>query len=293
MAINTAALVARQRFGSALKDVRTNADGGPIKQADVAKAMGLARYDRYSRIERGESWPTDKEWPAIVKCLQMDTEDRVRLTTMLKEGQSIGRAWWNEYEGERPDSLIEFVAYEGSAAKITTCAGNVVPGLLQTPDYGRTLQSALSGGAMSALQIERNVDFRDKRRQILAKENPPAVEAVIGEAALRQKVGGAEVMIRQLDSLLDDAAHRHVSFRVVDFGAPATLTYFFHLFEFGEKSENPIAAFDAVTGMTFKKSPKELREVRDFIESLRSIARTPEDSLELIETIRKELAREH
>ncbi|MGW2301137.1 Scr1 family TA system antitoxin-like transcriptional regulator [Streptomyces sp. NPDC001809] len=292
MAINTAALVARQRFGSALKDVRTHADGAPIKQVDVAKAMGLARYDRYSRIERGESWPTDKEWPAIVKCLRMGTEDRVRLTTMLKEGQTIGRAWWNDFEGEVPDSLIEFIAYEDSAAKITTCAGSVIPGILQTPDYGKTLTSYLSGDALSARQLRRSVELRSNRRSVMAKEIPPAIEAIIGEAALRQKVGGVEAMVRQLDSLLDDAAHRQVSFRVVDFDAPATLTYFFHLFEFGEKSESPIAAFDAVTGISFKKNPKEVREVHDFVESLRTITRTPEDSLELIKTIRNELYRD-
>lgn len=99
-------------------------------------------------------------------------------------------------------------------------------------------------------------------------------------------------LARQLDSLLDDAAHRRVTFRVVDFDAGATLTYFFHLIEFGGTSETPVAAFDAVTGMSFKKSPKEVREVRDFIESLRAIARTPENSLEMIKMIRKERFRD-
>ncbi|MFB7512856.1 Scr1 family TA system antitoxin-like transcriptional regulator [Streptomyces sp. NPDC056144] len=100
-------------------------------------------------------------------------------------------------------------------------------------------------------------------------------------------------MGRQLDGLLDDAANQQVTFRVVDFEASATLAYVFHQFEFGEKSEDAIAAFDAVTGMTFKKSLKEVREVRDFIESLRAIALTPEDSLELIEKIRKEISHDN
>ncbi|MFJ3900676.1 DUF5753 domain-containing protein [Streptomyces sp. NPDC090025] len=137
-----------------------------------------------------------------------------------------------------------------------------------------------------------SVELRVNRRRILSKENPPMIQAIIGEAALRQKVGGVEVMSRQLDSLLHDSAHHQVSFRVVDFEAGATLAYFFHLIEFGGAKETPVAAFDAVTGMSFKKSPKDVREVRDFVESLRVIARTPEDSLEMIRTIRKELSRD-
>ncbi|MEV8309382.1 Scr1 family TA system antitoxin-like transcriptional regulator [Streptomyces flavidovirens] len=86
---------------------------------------------------------------------------------------------------------------------------------------------------------KRSVELRANRRRAFGKPNPPATEAIIVEAALRQKVGGAAVMARQLDSLVLDATRGHVTFRVIPFEARATLTYMFHLFEFGGANENP------------------------------------------------------
>ncbi|MFF1693102.1 helix-turn-helix domain-containing protein [Streptomyces sp. NPDC058257] len=295
MAINTAAMFARERFGAKLQQARLaarDANGAKIKQIQVAQAMGLKRYDRYSRIERGESWPTDAEWKAIVKCLRLDVESRVELETMRREGMSIAEAWWTEFDEEFPESLITFVAYEDSAPKITTCAANVIPGLLQTPDYGRNLTSYLNKSTMTPQLIERSVEMRTNRRRVFDKANPPAVEAIIGEAALRQRIGGAAVMLEQLDSLVGDATQRGVTFHVIPFSAAATLTYMFHLFEFGGENEKPVAAFDAMTGMSFRKDPKEVRGLRGNVESLRDISLSPMDSVELIRTIRKEISRD-
>ncbi|MBT2491683.1 helix-turn-helix transcriptional regulator [Streptomyces sp. ISL-96] len=294
MAVNTAAMIARTRFGAELKRVRlaTRVNGEKVQQIHVARAMGLSRYDRYSRMERGETWPNDAEWLAIHTYLRMDLETRVRLETMRREGMSIASAWWTEFDNEFHESLIEFVAYEDSAQKITTCAGNIVPGLLQTTEYGRTVTSLLAKSTMSPHLVERSVELRANRRRAFGKPNPPITEAIIGEAALRQKVGGAAVMVRQLDSLVLDATQGHVTFRVIPFEAGATLTYMFHLFEFGGANENPIAAFDAMTGMSFWRNPKEVRGIRGLVDSLKSLALPPLDSLEKIRAIRKEMSRD-
>ncbi|MET9470494.1 MULTISPECIES: helix-turn-helix transcriptional regulator [unclassified Streptomyces] len=294
MAINTAAMFARQRFGQELKKVReaTRVNGARIKQIHVAQAMGLTRYDRYSRLERGESWPSDTEWKAIVKCLCMDLETRVRLETMRTEGMSIASAWWTEFADEFPESLIEFVAYEDAAQKITTCAGNLVPGLLQTPDYGRAVTSTLSKTTLSTHLVERSVELRSNRRRVFNKDTPPVVEAIIGEGALQQKVGGTEAMREQLDSLIADVTQHGVTIRVIPFSAPATLTYFFHMFEFGGTSENPVAAFDAMTGMSFEKRTREIRGIRALLDSSKELSLTPEESLEAIQAARKELSRD-
>ncbi|MFI1868281.1 helix-turn-helix domain-containing protein [Streptomyces jumonjinensis] len=294
MAINTAAMFARKRFGEELQKVRLAArvKGATVKQIQVALAMGQRSYHRYSRMERGETWPTDSEWKAIVRCLRMDLETRVRLETMRREGMSIASAWWTEFDDEFPESLITFIAYEDSAQKITTCAGNLVPGLLQTPDYGRTVTTELASSTMTPHHVGRSVELRTSRRKIFEKAAPPAVEAIIGVGALRQEVGGAAVMAGQLDSLIQDAEQRGVTFRVIPFEATATLHYTFHLFEFGGTSEMPIAAFDAMTGMSFWKSPREVRGIRGLVDSLKKLALPPMESLEMIKAIRKEMPRD-
>jgi hypothetical protein len=294
MAVNTAAMFARKRFGEELQKARlaARANGTKVKQIQVAQAMGHKSYHRYSRMERGETWPNDVEWKAIVKCLRLDVETRVELETMRREGMSIAEAWWTEFDEEFPESLITFVAYEDSAPRIITCAANVIPGLLQTPDYGSILTKYLNKSTMTPQLVERSVKMRSNRRRIFDKTNPPTVEAIIGEAALRQQVGGRAVMLAQLDSLIEDATQRGVTFRVIPFSAPATLTYMFHQFEFGGENEKPIAAFDAMTGMSFRKDPKEVRGLRGNLEALRDLALSPLDSLEMIKTIRKETSRD-
>lgn len=291
MSVNTAGIVARRTFGDALKAVRTAARtsrGDKIKQSDVAEALGRSTIDRYSRLERGTALPDDQEWPLIVKSLRMDRETRVRLETLLRAAKSIEGAWWRDFEGEFDDSLLEFVAYEDAAARITACAGNVLPGILQRRSYAEALTLSLDRAVLSPHQMDRSAHLRVQRRGIFEKSHPPTVEAVIGEGALRQEVDGRTVMAEQLDALIDDAEARRVSFRVIPFTAPATLTHMFTLLEFGGAREKPIIAFDAMTGMSFRKSAREIRELRSYIESLRGPSLPAPASLELLRKIRKD-----
>ncbi|WP_328749335.1 MULTISPECIES: helix-turn-helix transcriptional regulator [unclassified Streptomyces] len=292
MALNPVANSARERFGAALQEVRLAArvNGTPVKQVQVARALGHKSYHRYSRIERGETWPKDKEWAVICDFLEMDDVTRVRLETMRSEGLAIVEsAWWNEFADETDPSLIQFVTNEQIANKIITCAGSIIPGLFQTPDYGRTLTSYLGKSTMTQRVVERSVELRQNRRKVFERPNPPTVEAIIGEGALHQRVGGALVMARQLDALVEDAKKRGVIFRVIPFEANAALAYPFHLFEFGE-GEKPIAAFDVMTGMAIKDTPKDVRGLRDFIGDLKDLSLSPEKSLDRIGKVRKEMS---
>jgi hypothetical protein len=294
MSVNTAAMVARERFADALKTARLAArtpTGAKIKQIDISQALGRDTVDRYSRLERGTVWPDDEEWPVILQVLNVDLETRVALDTMRREGMAIGSAWWTAYEDEFPESLIQFVAYEDAARKIATCSANTLPALLQAEGYARALTRAQTGSSTDT--VERSVELRIKRRGVFEKSQPPVVEAVFSIGALRQLVGGVEVMAEQLDSLISDA-NRGVSMRIVPYSASATPVYMFHILEFGGVDEKPIAAVDSMTGMTFRKAPKDAREVREFrhtYELLRDAALSPEQSLETIISKRKELTR--
>ncbi|MER8003308.1 helix-turn-helix transcriptional regulator [Streptomyces sp. NPDC095613] len=296
MAVSTAAMFARQRFGDALKRARLAArtnSGARIKQSDVAAAFGRRSIDRVSRLERGLAWPEAEEWRTLLHVLNVDAETRARLSAMRDQGMSIAEAWWTDFDGEFPDSLIQFVAYEDAARTISTCSGQTLPGLLQTAEYAHALTRTQAGSVFTEHAVERSVELRARRRSILDKDPRPTVEALFSEGALWQRVGGADVMVRQIDSLLADASERDVVMRVVPYTASAPPVYMFHLLTFGE-DEKPIAAVDSMTGMTFRKAPREAREVREFRQSfdrLRRSALSPEESLDKMTAIRKELSR--
>lgn len=293
MALNTAAMAARKRFGQALQEVRKAAhlpSGEPVQQSDVAHALGYTSYHRVSRMERGETWPNKDEWKILVKLLAMDLAVRVRLETMRTEGMSIADAWWTAYDGEFPESLLQFVAYEDAAQRITTCAVNVLPALLQTRSYARAITKSVAGSVLAPDAVERSVELRRSRRGIFDKPNPPQVEFIFSEAALHQHVGGTGVMLEQLDSLIEDDANCKISIRVVPFTAEAASMYMLHLLEFGEADEKPITAFDSMTGMTFQKRPREVRENQHYIEAVLNLALSPLESMAMIKEIRKEMS---
>ncbi|WP_369042259.1 DUF5753 domain-containing protein [Streptomyces sp. Midd1] len=293
MALNTAAMAARKRFGRALQEVRKGAhlpNGELVQQRDVARALGHRNYNRVSQMERGLTWPKESEWQALVKILGMDLATRVRLETMISEGKATASAWWTEFEGEFPESLIEFVAFEDAAQRITTCAVNVLPALLQTEGYARSLTTGLAGSVLTPDAVERSVELRRNRRRIFTKTNPAVVEFIFSEAALRQEAGGRAVMLEQLESLIEDGARRTVSLRVVPFSAPVPAMHTLHLLEFGGEDEKPLTAFDSMTGMTFQKRPKDVRENKYYIEAMRKLACSPLESVEVIKKTKKEMS---
>lgn len=292
MSVNTSALVARRNFGEALQEARKAArqpNGQPVRQVDVARALKRGTRDRYSRLERGLAWPEPDEWEVIRRVLHMDLATKVRLETMMEAGQAIASAWWTEFEGEFPESLLQFVAFEDAAQRITTCAGNLLPSLLQTERYARALTAGVAGSVLTPDAVERSVELRRNRRRIFNKPNPPAVEFIFSEAALRQLAGGKSVMLEQLESLIEDGSSRAITLRVVPFTAVATSVYMLHLLEFGGADEKPMTAFDSMTGMTFQKRPSEVRENRHYIEAMRKLAFSSLESMAMIKTIKKEL----
>ncbi|MDW5327311.1 DUF5753 domain-containing protein [Plantactinospora sp. KLBMP9567] len=89
-----------------------------------------------------------------------------------------------------------WVVVEQEATGIRCFQLSVIPGLLQTEGYARAL--LVSGGLLTADQVEQQVAARLARQEILTRPDPPLFTAVIDERVLHQPVGGAEAMRDQL-----------------------------------------------------------------------------------------------
>ncbi|MGW3153740.1 DUF5753 domain-containing protein [Streptomyces sp. NPDC001089] len=292
MAVNPADVAARKRFGEELQLVRENTlrAGQRVQQLHVALALKRKTYHRYSQIETGKSWPKDDEWAIICDFLEMDPVTRARLSTMRSEGMVVASAWWGQFK-DFPESLIEFIAFEDAATRITTSAVGTIPALLQTPDYARAWTRSVASSVLTEDQLERSVALRRNRRNVLDRPRPAALEVIVGESVLTQEVGGRDVMLQQLDSLIEDATTRKVTYRVIPKTAPATLVYPLHLLEFDGEGDNPIAVLDTMTGMLLRKSAREVREARYYLDAMRALSVGALESLEIVRSIRKELSR--
>ncbi|MFE3648477.1 helix-turn-helix domain-containing protein [Streptomyces sp. NPDC059101] len=105
------------------------------------------------------------------------------------------------------EGFPEYVGYEGRAVEIRLFEIGLVPGLLQTPEYARTVaEGDVQRGAITPEQAEERCSFLAERQAVLARLRPPMVIVVMDESCLRHAVGGTEVMEAQLQRLIEVAS---------------------------------------------------------------------------------------
>ncbi|MGQ0838050.1 DUF5753 domain-containing protein, partial [Actinokineospora sp.] len=117
---------------------------------------------------------------------------------------------------EQRQQMSAFLDYEQNATAITEVAPLLIPGLLQTTDYIRTIMS--TGGSVPQVDIPTRIAIRVGRREVITRQNPARLLALIGQAALCQDIGGKAVMAAQLRHLVEMARRPNVELRVVPFG---------------------------------------------------------------------------
>ncbi|MEU8621759.1 helix-turn-helix transcriptional regulator [Streptomyces sp. NPDC048623] len=122
-----------------------------------------------------------------------------------------------EHTPRRFDLCLEL---EAKAARIQAFGASLIPGLLQTEAYMRALFIEGEPG-MNSGEIDGLVAARLGRQEILRRDCPPDFWWIIGEAALRQAVGGPAVMREQLATLLPLVQTRHTTIQVAPFDAGA------------------------------------------------------------------------
>lgn len=199
--------VERWMLARTLRQLRKNHG---LDSTKVAKALGW-NPGKVSYIEGANSRLVD---PNDVKLLlreygiQEGDDDWNRILQIVK--RSRYRGWWHDYRDVFAGPLPDL---EAGAAIIRTYELTYIPGLFQTPDYAAAIIRA--GRVIGDEEVERRVDARMRRQEILAREEPPEVWAVIDETALRKTVGSVDVMIEQLEQLCELAERPRISIQIL------------------------------------------------------------------------------
>lgn len=138
------------------------------------------------------------------------------LDTVLGADNLLVELWPYVYREAFPDWSRAFMAHSERAVSLREYAAHVVPGLLQTEAYARSVLSVgltLRGEA----QLEERVAARMGRQERLATADRPHLWVVLDEAVLRRPIGGADVMRGQMERLLATEAERHITVQVLPF----------------------------------------------------------------------------
>jgi hypothetical protein len=184
-----------------------------------------------------------------------------------------------------------YIGLEAEASAISTFESLLVPGLLQTPDYARAVIRAASP-ALSAPAVDRAVEIRLTRQQVLATDSPLDFWAIIDEGVIHRQVGGASVMRHQLEALVKIAEQPGVTLQVVPYsaGAHAGMISNFSLLGFADTGGAPETVYiEAPTGSLYLEKPVEVRRYETWMNQLRGVALDPSSTRTLISAIAKDM----
>ncbi|MFG2090797.1 MULTISPECIES: helix-turn-helix transcriptional regulator [unclassified Spirillospora] len=110
-----------------------------------------------------------------------------------------------------PAGFPEFIDAEADCDLIKLYENFVITGLFQTEDYARAVLRA----GQHPEKLENLVTERMGRQEVLKRENPLVITALLDASVLRRSFGGPEVMRAQLDHLLTLSELPHVHIHVV------------------------------------------------------------------------------
>ena len=108
-----------------------------------------------------------------------------------------------------PPWLREWISVEREATLIRWFEPSTHPRPL--PDRGSTPARCCTAAGCSARVRSSSVSSRMDRQEVLTRDHPPEVVAVIDETVLRRTIGEPAVMIEQFEHLLRLTEHSHVS----------------------------------------------------------------------------------
>jgi hypothetical protein len=182
-----------------------------------------ASTSKISRLENGQHRFQERDVRDLLTLYQV-VDEAERAEFMQLVALSGRPNWWQEYNDVLPDWFEPLIAVESAAQVIRAYESNLVPGWLQTEEYAAVVTRA-GRPLASAREVERSVELRMRRKEVLRREqDPPLLWALMDEAVLRRPVGNPGVMRRQMRHLLDllEELPRTVRLQVTPWSAGAS-----------------------------------------------------------------------
>ncbi|MDT0270680.1 helix-turn-helix transcriptional regulator [Streptomyces sp. DSM 44915] len=275
-----------RRLGADLRNLR---DSAKFSSEWVAQEMGFSR-PKLNRIEGGEVRVSQNDLKALLHLYKVEDE-RVINAYLVEAREAFKPGWWRAYQDAIPRSYADFITLEAQATEIKNWEPILIPGLLQTETYTRAVIQA-NPAILPPTDMDELVKVLRERQAILRRElpdQPPRLWAIVGESAVRQAVGGVEVMRAQLTHLGELTEHPHIVLQVLPHGAGAHAGLTGAFVVFGLPRNPDVVSVENMTGTLYMDQPGERQSYSDAFDHLRAAALNPADSLALIQRAAKEM----
>lgn len=255
-------------FGKVLRALRERAG---LSQKQVADLV-FCSASLISAIENG------------TKPAKLDMVDR--LDEALDAHKALLAVWPMTTTGTYPSWVARVAELEREATKIHEWEMRVIPGLLATAEYARALFRA-GRPTDDEANIERDVTSRMDRQEVYSREKPPVAWFIIDEPVLHRPVGGAYVMLKQLEKLEQMAEMPTVIIQVMPFdrGSHPGVEGPMRIFEFVDSPS--VWYTEGWYAGRMVEAPEDVASAMTCFDLIRASALSPEESARTIASIRR------
>ncbi|WP_410597848.1 helix-turn-helix domain-containing protein [Amycolatopsis sp. lyj-23] len=259
-----------------LQRLRKAAD---VKPEDAAKRIGKAKTVIH-HIETGRNLPAPADLEVLLNLYGV--AERTPFFRELVKTAKRGTDWWKDFTDAVPEWFQLYLGLEAAAARISSYDAQIVPGLLQTPEYAEAVIRA-GERRLPDHEVTRRVELRMARSAILTRdEQPPQLWTVLDESVLYRQVGGPAVLRAQLDHLVAMAELPNIDLQLLpaDRGAHAGIEGTFTILDYPDEfAPDPGTAYvETRRRGIYYELPEDVRDYRDALDQLKLAATRPEDT---------------
>ncbi|WP_040834148.1 helix-turn-helix domain-containing protein [Nocardia brevicatena] len=285
----------RRQLGRYLREARESIG---LTLVEAARLMEWSK-SALQRLEKGQTERIRTHNIVLLgEIYQLEREEIEDLKALAE--QAAVKSWWHEYGSFISPSFDVYMGLESSAREITLFQSSVIPGIVQTADYSRTLDRLFFPHDTDE-QLAKRIELRRRRQSVILRRTRPAtVMMTLHESTLRTVVGSPKVMAAQLRHIADLSTQPNVELRVLGFraGLPlGTPTGPFAILDFGSASrahsdEPTVVYAEAFTGAMYFEKEADVSRYREGYEVLRGVALDVRPTRDLLRGVAREYERE-
>ncbi|HEY3471479.1 MAG TPA: Scr1 family TA system antitoxin-like transcriptional regulator [Amycolatopsis sp.] len=286
VAPHTSPVVATWELALRLRDCRERRG---IDVSTITRELGFTR-NYWSAVENERKVLTVENLRKVIDLFGIGEDEGRRLLSLREAAKE--RGWWSDYSKLLNTEVQRMLGFEYGAQGVRDYESLLIPGLLQTPDYARAvIEPAV---VVRPDEIQQRVDIRMRRQARLGGDEPLRLTAVLSEAALRQRIGGAHVLRDQLEHLerLILERRKTISVRVVPFTAPACGLFgapTVHLIDFDKPALPTLAWQETVSTFSIISDEARVRDISRTYSDAREQALDEFETLELVRQCARDL----
>jgi len=269
-------------------EIRKARQGAGLTQEEVAAAMDWS-LSKVIRIENGSVGISTNDLKALLSLHGIaDTERAGELLALVRAARE--RSWWSGYRDVASPQHLRNIEDEAAASVMRAFRPYLIPGLLQTEEYARAVLHRYYERP-TAEPLDRLVELRMRRQELLDRPDPPRLFFVLDEAVAHRAVGGTTVMHHQIRRLIEMTARPNVTVEVIPFSAGfrAAMANPFCIMEFPDATDDPVVYLES-NKMIKEDIPEEVVFYREEFERLRDMSLRAEGTVTFLSEIADEMA---